>query len=235
MQTDSQSILEWLGLPPNFGYALLIIGLVLSLSPYLGGSDFGVVKIPDFNTQVRNTLKMLGPTVMLGAILVHVKFLPMRGPDENIVVAPEPTDPVAENTSGRGAVEKMPSQVGVISLDPGSVVLAPFDGGQCLYAATVVGGSGAAVTLWFSFGKDGSAPEARLRNPPVSPLENPAPGSAVFARLANNETWAPGIIKEIRSGRALSDLEPATDCAGKYGKSYLWADLDEATLIKREK
>jgi len=73
---QNESVLDRLNLPDNFGYAILLVSLALLLAPYLRGGDFGLVKIPDFKPKVRRALVAIGPMAMIGAILVHVQFLP---------------------------------------------------------------------------------------------------------------------------------------------------------------
>lgn len=228
-----QSVLEWLRLPPNFGYALLIIGLVLTLAPYLRGSDFGVIKIPDFDPPVRSAMRVLGPFVLLGAILLHVEL---------IHVAKEPTT-AGQNTAVAGqSPEPPPTTPDPEAVPPASSspqlargpVLAPWGGGSCLYPATIVGAPTDRATLRFAFGKDGAAPNSSLRPVPEGPVTDVTPGDAVFAHLAAADAWAPGIVKEVRGSRAYVDLDPDADCAAQYGRPFLWAELNETSLIARE-
>ena len=71
-----ESVLDRLNLPNNFGYAILLVSLALLLAPYLRGSDFGLLKVPDFQPKVRRLLVAIGPVAMIGAILIHVQLLP---------------------------------------------------------------------------------------------------------------------------------------------------------------
>lgn len=67
-----QSILEMAGLPPPFGITLLGLGLILTLSPYLGGADFGLFKVPTFSPGSQNRLRIFGPLALIAAISLHV-------------------------------------------------------------------------------------------------------------------------------------------------------------------
>ena len=71
-----QSSLSYLGLPEQFGVALLLLALVLLLSPYLADTDLGVIKIPEFNPIVKRRLRILGPIAMVAAVLLHVPLVP---------------------------------------------------------------------------------------------------------------------------------------------------------------
>ena len=240
-----QSVLEWLKLPPNFGYALLIIGLVLTLAPYLRGSDFGVIKIPDFDPPVRSTMRVLGPVLLLGAILLHVELIRVSagpgpvnqdGPVEQLTGPGEPTTKAGQSTEPPPATpisEPDPPSTPSFQLARGTV-LAPWEGGECLYPATIVGAPTDWVNLRFAFGKDGSAPNSRLRPAPKGPVTEVTPGDAVFAHLSAADAWAPGIVKEVRGSRAYVDLDPDADCAAQYGRPFLWAELSEMSLIARE-
>jgi len=69
-----ENILQLLGLPDQFGAVLLVLSLILTLSPYLAGHDFGVLKIPNFSGSTRKNLKIIGPISLLLAVSLHIKF-----------------------------------------------------------------------------------------------------------------------------------------------------------------
>jgi hypothetical protein len=71
-----QSSLSYLGLPETFGGALLLLGLVLLLSPYLADTDLGFVKIPEFEPIVKRRLRIFGPIAMVAVVLLHVPLVP---------------------------------------------------------------------------------------------------------------------------------------------------------------
>ena len=78
------SILEAAGLPEQFGLLVLSIGVVLLLSPYLSGSDLGVIKIPTLPDNAKRSLKIVGPLTLAVAIGVHLRIL------ETEIDEPEP-------------------------------------------------------------------------------------------------------------------------------------------------
>lgn len=70
-----KSIISLLGIPEAFGTLLLSLALILTLAPYLAGTDFGIFKIPDLNSQSKQTLKWLGPVFFLVSSLLFVPLL----------------------------------------------------------------------------------------------------------------------------------------------------------------
>lgn len=81
------SILDAAGLPEQFGFLLLAIATILLLSPYLSGSDLGMIKIPNLSEGAKKSLKLGGPIAMLAVIVLHVNMLPK-------VVSEEKPEPV---------------------------------------------------------------------------------------------------------------------------------------------
>jgi hypothetical protein len=76
------SVLESLGIPPQFGVVLLAVAFALAVAPYLSGADFGVLRIPLLEEGTRKRLRLIGPIVMVGAIALHVPVLPnSKGPN----------------------------------------------------------------------------------------------------------------------------------------------------------
>ena len=69
------SILNYLSLPTDFGKILLLFSLILSISPFLNGADFGIFRIPAFPPRVNDKLKIIGPIMLIIAIVLHVPFL----------------------------------------------------------------------------------------------------------------------------------------------------------------
>jgi len=66
------SLLKLLGLPSEFGLALLILSLILLLAPYFAGHDFGVFKIPPFKYVVKKKLKIIGPILFILILISEV-------------------------------------------------------------------------------------------------------------------------------------------------------------------
>ena len=73
------SLLESANLPDGFGYLLLVISLILTMAPWLHGRDFGILKIPQFESAQRRKLKFAGPAILATAILLHLP-IPALGP-----------------------------------------------------------------------------------------------------------------------------------------------------------
>ncbi|MGZ5441088.1 MAG: hypothetical protein ACXW5U_04980 [Thermoanaerobaculia bacterium] len=78
----AESVLQWLALPSEFGVTLLIAALALSLAPYLAGSDFGLLKVPQFPVRVRARLRSAGPVALLVAIFLHLPLIRTAGPQQ---------------------------------------------------------------------------------------------------------------------------------------------------------
>jgi hypothetical protein len=76
---DKTSLLSSIGLPGEFGVALLLLALVLLLAPYFAGHDFGVVKIPAFSDIAQRRLRVLGPLAMLVALALHIPMIKPEG------------------------------------------------------------------------------------------------------------------------------------------------------------
>jgi hypothetical protein len=70
------TVLSYLNVPEQFGVTLLLLALVLLLSPYLAGTDFGVIKIPEFKPTAKRALRVIGPVAMLAALLLHFPLVP---------------------------------------------------------------------------------------------------------------------------------------------------------------
>jgi len=70
------NILDVLRIPPEFGLILLTLSLILFLSPYFSGVDFGVIKIPKLNSKTKKRLKIIGPILFVSAVSLFVPFWP---------------------------------------------------------------------------------------------------------------------------------------------------------------
>ena len=71
----SISIVDISGLPETFGQILLVLFLILTLSPYLAGSDFGIFKVPNLGNTAKSRLKIWGPIMLIIGVLIHVPFI----------------------------------------------------------------------------------------------------------------------------------------------------------------
>lgn len=72
---NKKSVISWLGIPQAFGSVLLSLSLILTLTPYLAGTDFGIFKVPDLNANSRKTFQWLGPVFLLGSCLLFVPLI----------------------------------------------------------------------------------------------------------------------------------------------------------------
>ena len=172
---------------------------------------------------MRRTLRVIGPLVLLAAILVHVPLAEQR-----TLPRPDPTPRMEPN-----APAEAPRQTST-ALQPGSSVLSPRGAGQCLYPATVLGHEGDLARVRFAFGQEGEVPALGLVALPDGPPGEVSPGQAVFAHLASAGVWAPGEVKDLRDGRALVGLDQGVDCAGQYLKDHVWTSLDKNLIVRTE-
>jgi SAM-dependent methyltransferase len=74
MSSDKKSTLQVIGIPKEFGVLLLTFALILAVSPYLGGTDLGIFKVPSFSPKVGWALCFLGPILLLVAALLFLPF-----------------------------------------------------------------------------------------------------------------------------------------------------------------
>lgn len=119
-------MLKWLGVPDAFGVLLLTIGLVLALSPWCGGKDFGAVKVPEFPVRAQRLLRLFGPLAFVLAVVLHIPFMapetqgPRKAPAANIedvkgyvlILSPQPHEPITlkprESLVVRGELKNIP-------------------------------------------------------------------------------------------------------------------------------
>jgi|GEM_PF-467549 len=69
-----KSTFKRIGLPTDFGVILLTLGLILFISPYMSGFDFGVFAVPEFEQEAKDKLRLFGP-IVFG--LMVVLFFPI--------------------------------------------------------------------------------------------------------------------------------------------------------------
>jgi len=87
------STYELLGWPTQVGILFLTIGLVLALVPYLGGADFGVLKVPDLGAEKAKVLKRVGPVI---PIIASILFLPVWPKKASIpIIESNPTSTIS--------------------------------------------------------------------------------------------------------------------------------------------
>ncbi len=76
-----ESLISRTGLPDSFGLTILLISLILALGPWLGGADFGLFKVPAFSDNARLKLRVIGPLLLVIAVVVHLPLLEARSVD----------------------------------------------------------------------------------------------------------------------------------------------------------
>lgn len=74
MSSDKKSTLQVIGIPKEFGLLLLTLTLILAISPYLGGADLGIFKVPVFSPSTTWILYFLGPILFVVAVLLFKPF-----------------------------------------------------------------------------------------------------------------------------------------------------------------
>jgi hypothetical protein len=84
------STIDKLGLPQEFGLTLLTLALIASLVPYASGADFGLLKVPRFESARRKRLMLIGPLLLGLSISLFIPFW-----------APVPEDAEAEVVDAR--------------------------------------------------------------------------------------------------------------------------------------
>jgi len=128
--TKAESVLQWLALPAEFGMTLLIAAFALSLAPYLAGSDFGLLKVPQFPAPVRARLRSTGPVALLVAIFLHLPLIRTAGPQQSllrpihhaVIAASAPTPASAPSTAPNElTVTQSPTSVTTIVPDKPSL------------------------------------------------------------------------------------------------------------------
>src|SRR5712692_4732543 len=70
------SIYKRLGIPDTLAVTFSLFCLLLLLSPYLGGTDFGIFKIPQLPVGITGVLKWLGPVAFLLGAALFFPLLP---------------------------------------------------------------------------------------------------------------------------------------------------------------
>lgn len=72
-------------LPSEFGLVVLTLALILAIAPYAAGHDFGIFKIPAFNSRALSFLKIGGPLALGAGVLLHIALpLPATGCEEPV-------------------------------------------------------------------------------------------------------------------------------------------------------
>lgn len=74
MSSEKKNTLQVIGVPKEFGVLLLTLTLILAVSPYLGGQDLGIFKVPSFSQETTWVLYFLGPVLFVVTILLFIPF-----------------------------------------------------------------------------------------------------------------------------------------------------------------
>ncbi len=74
--------LDVVGLPDSAGLMLLGVALIMLLSPYVGGADFGIFKVPEFSFRNDAAFKLVGPIATLFSLGTFAPILPKRNDRE---------------------------------------------------------------------------------------------------------------------------------------------------------
>lgn len=100
MSSDKKSTLQKIGIPKEFGLLLLIFAFILTISPYLGGTDFGSFKVPCFLPSVRDVLYFLGPILLLVFVLLFTPLWKQNG-------TPYPSLPPSVGPSSKYSIQSI--------------------------------------------------------------------------------------------------------------------------------
>ncbi|NIJ64490.1 hypothetical protein FHR20_001421 [Sphingomonas leidyi] len=71
------STYENLGLPDGARHTIFAISVLLFLSPYLAGADFGIAKVPEIKSHAID-LKIIGPALLAMVLLGYAKIWPRK-------------------------------------------------------------------------------------------------------------------------------------------------------------
>lgn len=78
MSSEKKSTLQVLGFPNEVGLLVFTLTLILALSPFLGGVDLGIFKVPSFSAKKTGVLYFLGPILFLASVLLFVPLWPQK-------------------------------------------------------------------------------------------------------------------------------------------------------------
>lgn len=94
---DKSSLFRLSGLPDPFGVVLLSFSFILLLAPYFSGTDFGLFKIPTFETKAKRYLKIIGPGVFLVCLLSFIPLFKVKKVTTEVAFTPPLNVPSNEN------------------------------------------------------------------------------------------------------------------------------------------
>lgn len=115
------STYDLLGVPTQIGILLFTLALVFALIPYVGGSDFGVLKVPAFDEKKTRPFKLFGWAAPLVALSLFFPLWPKQrastappGTTAPAAVKVDPTAPPAvktDSTAPRLRIAILPYQI----------------------------------------------------------------------------------------------------------------------------
>jgi hypothetical protein len=198
---DKKSVLDLLGLPSQFGYTLLIIGLILALAPYFSSYDFGVLKIPDFTDRTKKILRIIGPMSFLIAISFHLRLY-------------DPNRPHSKPNNGH-------------VLTHNGEVLALWEDG-CMHHGRLISTHQGKSLIRFDFGEELLIDIHNIFLLHTSSLGRVNLDADVFVRLETGNIWAPGKVKTIQDEKYLIMIDQNAQCRGD--KAYEWTTLENILI-----
>lgn len=69
-----QSTYQSLGIPDPVSATFVALFIILTLSSWAAGQDFGIFKIPNFNNTTKKRLKIIGPLLLTFSLLAFIPF-----------------------------------------------------------------------------------------------------------------------------------------------------------------
>lgn len=75
-----KSFYQWSGIPDALSVGLAALAFIVALSPYIGGTNFGLFNVPQFSERARLVLRWIGPPVLVITILGFFPLIPTESP-----------------------------------------------------------------------------------------------------------------------------------------------------------
>jgi len=212
-----------MNLPDGFGYLLLVLGLILTLSPWLHGHDFGLLKVPDFNASQRRFLKGVGPIALVVAITLHVPIL-SAGSDARPGVEVPPTIGPGDEAQ-RPSVDDSPAD----DSNP-QHVLAEWEGSKCLYLANLLGRDADMGRVSFAF--DPEISDIPLSHVYIAATPEISVGAQLYAKLLEREAWLPVTVEEFRQHNVKVTRSEDALCAAEFGDATKWVPRETLSDVQ---
>ena len=74
-----KSTFDLLNIPKQFSLFLLTLSLIIAVSPYIGGADFGFIKVPQLFLQANSLMKILCFAPLLITIIFYLPLWRQNG------------------------------------------------------------------------------------------------------------------------------------------------------------